>query len=134
MNNVPDYALDVLLVAMGFNTANTLWRRSALIHEAVRVRTDMRARSKPLMQDEVLAYIVQAVYLRFGGLHTNNYPGATDHALLPAALSVADTLLTGNQVTFQQEAALETAIRAKPEYVGIVGKTLHADAVRPLRH
>lgn len=126
------YPYDIILAAFG--TANNLWRKSALVHEAVHVRTDMRGKTTSSMQDEVLAYIVQAVYLRLGGLQSNNYPGATDQRLVPAALAIADTLLTRNHVTLQQESTLKAAIKAKPEYTGIVSQILHHDAVRPLRH
>jgi hypothetical protein len=86
------------------------------------------------MPDEVLAYVIQAVFLRFGGLRTNNYPGATNQALLPAALAIADALLTKTPVTRQQEAALESAIRAMPVYSNINNVILHLNAVHPLRH
>lgn len=122
-------------VFVGFNSTATLWNRSGFVHEAVHVRADIRGHPRREMADEVLAYIVQAVFLRFGGLQTNNYTGVRNSTLLPAALSVADTLLVGNQVTHQQEAALEASIRALPEYrnTDIAHSVLHYDRIHRAR-
>lgn len=122
------------LVMTGVNNIHDLYDRSVFIHEAIHVRSDMRGKAKAQMPDEVLAYVIQAVFLRFGGLQTYNYPGVTNRTLLPAALTIADALLTKNPVTHQQEAALEAAIRAMPDYPNIDNVVLHLNAVRPLRH
>ena len=126
------HAYDLLIT--GINNIHDLYDRSSFIHEAIHIRSDMRGKAKAQMPDEVLAYVIQGVFLRFGGLQTNNYPGARNQTLLPAALAIADELLTRNPVTHQQEAALEAAIRAMPEYPNINNVVLHLNAVRPLRH
>ncbi|WP_213955971.1 hypothetical protein [Variovorax sp. dw_954] len=122
---------DVVMVQ--FDVASSLYYKSALIHEAVHVRTDMRGKAAATIYDEMLAWIVQAVYLRFGGLRASNYPGAIDRRTLPAALSIADTLLTGNRVNAFQEATLRSAILAMPAYSEIGGQFLHSDGVRPIK-
>jgi hypothetical protein len=116
------------------HTTHDLYDRSVFVHEAIHIRSDMRGKAKPQMPDEVLAYIIQAIFLRFSGLQTSNYPGATNRTLLPAALAIADALLTKTAVTHQQEAALEAAIRAMPDYPNVDNVVLHLNAVRPLRH
>lgn len=122
------------VVAFAFHSASTLYRKSCIVHEAVHLRTDMRGKDIIQIRDELMAWIVQAVYLRFNGLQANNYPGATNTRTLPAALAIADTLLTGNQVTHAQESALSSAIQAMPEYDGVATQVLHADGVRPRQH
>jgi hypothetical protein len=122
------------LMVTGVNNTHDLYDRSVFIHEAIHIRSDMRGRAKPQMPDEVLAFVIQAVFLRFGGLQANNYPGATNQTLLPAALPIADALLTKTPVTRQQEAALEAAIKAMPIYRNIDNVVLRLNAVRPLRH
>jgi hypothetical protein len=121
-------------VLSAFDSANNFVRRSALVHEAVHIRTDMRARGTNRMMEEEFAYIVQGVYLRRSGFLLDNFTGATDRRTFPAVFSIADTLLSRDRVRPQQKTELKAAIQANPTNTRNLGWFNFHDALGPRAH
>jgi hypothetical protein len=126
---------DVLFVARRIaplmeNSFAGLYQRSAILHELVHAVLDAAKSKVSRIEDEKLAYVFQAAYLRQSSFAGNAIPNAVaDPGIFPAAFAIADTMAAGNQPTAQQDAALDKAIRMHPDYLTVFLPLLH-DGIR----
>lgn len=86
-------AENVLVTA--FSDVNNLLRRSAVVHEAVHIISDMRRLKKDtlVLDHEMVAYTVQFMYLRLQGKQDNAFGEGANQPLLDAAFALADHYL-----------------------------------------
>lgn len=94
--------------------------RAAVFHESVHALVDVKGLTVTMHNDEVVAYIADAMYLR--ATKTSVSGGKAEMAIYTAAFSLVDTkqLLTKPGVTLSWADcdALRTAIKAHPAYGG----------------
>jgi hypothetical protein len=116
-----DFAGQYIAVAdmliLNFQVFDTLYARSAIIHESIHCVNDMLSRNTlTILDDEFMAWTAQAMYMRLQGMTSNNVPGATNKTLLPAAFAVADSLISKHLPDDNLVKRLEAELLRLPVY------------------
>lgn len=108
------------MLVTNFKDASAMYPASSIVHEAVHMVNDLEGRKgMTMLDDEIIAFTAQAMYLRLQGMKTNNIPGATNRTLFPAAFAVADSYLANRLPDDKTVAALATELLRIPVYAGI---------------
>lgn len=108
------------MLVTNFKDTNTKYPASAIVHEAVHMVNDLRVRKgMTKLDDEIMAWTVQAMYLRLQGMKADNVEGATNRTLLPAAFAVADSYLANRLPEDKTVNALARELLSLPTYAGI---------------
>lgn len=97
----------------------TVMGRAAIFHESVHALMDVRSIRISMHDDEVIAYLADAMYLKASAV-TSVSGGAQEKAIYAAAFTIIDThkMLTkpGVQLKAADCAALHDAIKGHPAY------------------
>ena len=98
---------------------NSVMGKAAVFHESVHAMMDVKNISIPMHDDEVIAYLADAMYLKASKLATVS-GGAQEKAIYAAAFNIIDKhqMLTKPGVALKGSdcAALRDAIKAHPAY------------------
>ena len=102
------------------NVVKTALGRAAIFHESVHALMDVQAFKPNMHNDEVVAYLADALYLR--ATKTGISGGAMEKAIFDAAFALVDgrrmLARPGVKLTWQDCDALRNAIKAHPAYRG----------------
>lgn len=102
------------------SVVNTPLGKAAIFHESVHALMDVKALKLGMHNDEVVAYVADAAYLR--ATRTSITGGPLEKAIFSAAFALVDgrNLLTkpGTTMTWKDCDALRDAIKAHPAYRG----------------
>jgi len=98
---------------------NSVMGKAAVFHESVHAMMDVKNIKIPMHDDEVIAYLADAMYLKASKL-TNVSGGAQEKAIYAAAFAIIDKhkMLTKSGVALKGSdcSALRDAIKAHPAY------------------
>jgi hypothetical protein len=102
------------------NVVKTALGKAAIFHESVHALMDVQAHKLTMHNDEVVAYLADALYLR--ATKTNVGGGALEKAIFNAAFAIVDgrrmLARPGVKLTWRDCDALRKAIQAHPAYHG----------------
>lgn len=107
--------------------------RGLIVHEGVHAANDILARATNRLDDEVAAFLAQAVYLRTNSpWHRNRSfqaDGTAAGNLRAALMPVADHVMCGRAIQPRQLTRLRQAVLSTPNYIGIDGLSVRYDGV-----
>jgi hypothetical protein len=102
------------------NVAKTALGKAAIFHESVHALMDVQSHKLSMHNDEVVAYLADALYLR--ATKTAISGGAMEKAIFDAAFAIVDgrrmLAKKGVSLTWRDCDALRKAIQAHPAYHG----------------